>query len=204
MAKYTDLISQDLSRLLTEIRQCRECASALPCPPRPVLAAAVEAKVLIIGQAPGRRVQESGIAWDDPSGNRLREWLGIDSETFYNESFIALMPMGFCYPGTGKSGDLPPRPECAPLWHDSLLALMPHIQLTLLIGTYSQRYYLGNNTKKTLTETVAAWEDYQPHYLPLPHPSPRNNIWIKKNPWFEDNILPYLKQRISELRNNQT
>ena len=199
MANSVPPVKRDLAELLREIRQCRECASVLPCPPRPILAAGAGAKIVIIGQAPGRRVHDSGVAWDDPSGRRLREWLGVDSKTFYDESFIALVPMGFCYPGTGNSGDLPPRPECAPLWHEPLLELLPNVQLTLLVGNYSQRNYLSKQRKKTLTETVAAWTEYRPKYLPLPHPSPRNNIWIKKNPWFEKTVLPYLKRRVKRM-----
>ncbi len=199
MTKTVKPPKQDLAMLLGKIRNCRECASALPHKPRPVLAAGIDAKILIIGQAPGKRVQDSGVAWNDASGDRLREWLGLDSNIFYDESFIALMPMGFCYPGTGDSGDLPPRPECAPLWHEPLLELLSNVRLTLLVGAYAQRHYLSKKSKRTLTETVAAWKEYRPKYVPLPHPSPRNNIWMKKNPWFDDMVLPYLKQRVGRL-----
>lgn len=188
-----------LTQLLTEIRSCRECESDLPCEPRPVLAASETAPILIIGQAPGKRVHETGVAWDDPSGKRLREWLNIDSEQFYDSAKVALVPMGFCYPGKGKSGDLPPRPECADLWHERLLSQLTNVKLTLLVGQYAQKRYLGDRTKSNLTETVRAWNEYWPAFLPLPHPSPRNNIWLSKNPWFEDDVLPRLKSRVKRL-----
>ncbi|MBO6523604.1 MAG: uracil-DNA glycosylase family protein [Balneolaceae bacterium] len=188
-----------MKELLLEIKDCSVCEEFLPLGTRPVVAASETSKILIIGQAPGSKVHETEIPWDDPSGGRLREWMGIDKNTFYDESLIALIPMGFCYPGRGKSGDLPPRPECAPLWHKSLLDFMPEIQLTLLFGTYAQSYYLNDRKKKTLTETVRNYEEYLPDYLPMPHPSPRNNIWLKKNPWFENELLPILKSQISAL-----
>jgi uracil-DNA glycosylase len=153
---------------------------------------------LIIGQAPGIKVHESSIPWNDASGERLREWLGIDRDTFYDEKRVAIVPMGFCYPGKGKSGDLPPRPECAELWHQKVLQSLPNIQMTLLIGQYAQNYYLKNRTTKTLTETVMNWQNWAPEFLPLPHPSPRNNIWLKKNPWFEREVIPYIRKHISE------
>lgn len=153
-------------------------------------------KILIIGQAPGRKVHETGIPWDDPSGKRLRQWLGVDDETFYNPEIFGILPMGFCYPGTGKSGDLPPRPECAPKWHEPLLKMMPEVKLTLLFGQYAQERYLGKKRQKNLTETVRNWKDYLPDYLPLPHPSPRNQIWVRKNPWFEEEVLPFLKETV--------
>jgi uracil-DNA glycosylase len=156
------------------------------------------ARLLVVGQAPGRKVHDTGIPWNDPSGDRLRSWLGMDRDTFYDESRIAIIPTGLCFPGTGKGGDLPPRPECAPLWHPPLLAELPNIRLTLLIGQYAQAYYLGPRRKKTLTETVAAWKEYLPEYLPLPHPSPRNQMWLKRNPWFERDLLPVLRQKVSE------
>lgn len=184
-----------LINLLSEVRGCQLCAEHLPNPPRPVLRAASTAKLLIIGQAPGTRVHASGIPWDDPSGDRLRDWLGMDKAVFYDESRVAIIPMGFCYPGKGKSGDLPPRPECAPQWHQTLFDELPEIQLTLLIGQYAQHYYLGTQ-KQTLTQTVQNWREYLPKYFALPHPSPRNQLWLKKNPWFESDVLPALKQRI--------
>jgi uracil-DNA glycosylase len=156
--------------------------------------------MLIVGQAPGTRVHETGIPWNDPSGDRLRSWLDIDRETFYDESRIAIIPMGLCYPGRHpRGGDLPPRPECAPRWHGPLLAHLPRLQFTLLIGAFAQRYYLGDRAKKNLTETVRAWREYGPAFLPLPHPSFRNTAWLHRNPWFEDEILPYLRQRSAGL-----
>jgi uracil-DNA glycosylase len=151
----------------------------------------------IIGQAPGTKVHETGIPWDDPSGRQLRKWLGVTDEVFYDPSMIALIPMGFCYPGKGKSGDLPPRPECAPLWHEALLRKMPELQLIVVIGIYAQAYYLKGDAKKNLTETVKAYHDYLPEHFPLPHPSPRNRFWLSKNQWFEKEVVPELKKRVS-------
>ena len=188
-----------LNALLEEIRRCEVCSPYLPLGPRPVLSAHEDAKILVIGQAPGRRVHESGVPWDDPSGDRLREWLDVDRETFYDPRRFGIVPMGFCYPGTGKSGDNPPRPECAPLWHGSILEHLPRIELTLLLSQYAQKKYLGDRRKKNLTETVRAFDDYPPGFLPLPHPSPRNNRWLKKNPWFEEEVLPRLRRRVREI-----
>lgn len=192
-------MGEDLSRLLTQIRSCTECAADLPCGPRPIVAAGATATILIIGQAPGIRVHQSGVPWDDPSGNRLREWMGVTPEDFYDESKVALVPMGFCYPGTGTSGDLPPRAECAQLWHEPLLSQLSNIRLTLVIGQYAQKYRLGSRRKSSLTKTVQAWKDFTPDNLPLPHPSPRNNRWLKKNAWFETDVLPYLQRRVKRL-----
>ncbi len=186
-----------MKKLLRDVSQCSVCTAYLPHGPRPVLAANAQSRVIIIGQAPGRRVHESGVPWQDQSGDNLRAWLGVDVETFYRPGNFALMPMGFCYPGTGKSGDLPPRPECAPLWHSQLLARMKSIRLTLLIGQYSQAYYLGDRVRENLTETVRRFRDLLPEYLPLPHPSPRNRIWMIRNPWFEKELLPQLKFQIA-------
>lgn len=186
------------SSLLKEIRQCTACEPHLSHGANPVIQAHPNARLLIIGQAPGIKVHESSIPWNDASGERLREWLGIDSNTFYDEQKVAIVPMGFCYPGKGKSGDLPPRPECAELWHQKVLQSLPNIQMTLLIGQYAQNYYLKERTTKTLTETVKNWQTWAPEFLPLPHPSPRNNIWLKKNPWFENDVIPYIRQHISE------
>ncbi len=187
----------ELTDLLAEIRQCRFCADKLPLGPRPVLNVAESARIMIVGQAPGVRVHETGIPWNDPSGDRLRDWLGVDRDTFYDVSKISIMPMGFCYPGKGKSGDLPPRPECAPLWHPQLLKILPNIKLTLLIGSYAQNYYLNDN-KGSLTERVAAWHEYLPSILPLVHPSPRNTYWLQKNPWFTGKLLPVLQQEVAK------
>lgn len=188
-----------MKKLLEEIGKCEVCKAYLPLGPRPIVAAHPKAKIAIIGQAPGRKVHETGIPWDDPSGRQLRKWLGVSDETFYDTSKIALIPMGFCYPGKGKSGDLPPRKECAPLWHNALLDHMPQLQLTLVIGIYAQKYYLKGNTKKNLTETVRAYRDYNPDYFPLPHPSPRNRFWLSKHLWFEKEVVPKMQSRISEL-----
>jgi len=184
-----------LKVLLDEVRQCRVCEKCLPMGPRPVLSAEESATILIIGQAPGIRVHKSRVPWDDPSGKRLRQWMDVSDETFYDPSKIAIVPMGFCYPGTGKSGDMPPRPECAPLWHQRILDQLPNIELILLIGQYAQKYYLRDKAYKTLTETVRNHQDYGPKFLPLPHPSPRNQFWIKKNPWFETDIIPILQKQ---------
>ena len=156
------------------------------------------ARVLIIGQAPGRRVHESGVPWDDPSGDRLRTWLGLSDEQFYDPALVAILPMGFCYPGSAKSGDLPPRPECAPLWHERLLDHLPKDRLEVIIGTYAQKRYIANRAK-TLTETVANWQEYLPGQVVMPHPSPRNQAWFKKNPWFERDVIPAVQQRIAEV-----
>ncbi|GAB5453414.1 MAG: uracil-DNA glycosylase family protein [Halioglobus sp.] len=187
-----------LHDLLTEVRACRHCEAELPLGPNPVLRAGTGARVLIVGQAPGTRVHASGIPWDDPSGDRLRDWLQIDRDTFYNESRIAIVPMGFCYPGRGKSGDLPPLPACAPLWHERLLAHMPKIELVLLVGSYAQNHYLGRS-RETLTQRVQRFRDFAPRYLPLPHPSPRNNLWLRRNPWFEQEVLPALRRRVNAI-----
>jgi len=188
-----------LDSLLKEIRACTVCKEYLPLGPRPILRASQQSKVLIVGQAPGTRVHKSGIPWDDPSGDRLRQWMGVNKETFYDEKKIAIVPMGLCYPGKGKSGDLPPRKECAELYFDRLLPLMPNIKLTLIIGQYAQAYYLKDKRKNSLTETVKAWKEYLPNFIVLPHPSPRNFGWFKKNPWFDDEVLPVLTEKIQTL-----
>jgi uracil-DNA glycosylase len=185
-----------LRRLLTEVRACRICEAHLPNPPRPVLRASPTSRLLIVGQAPGRRVHESGIPWNDPSGSLLREWLQLDRDVFYDERRIAIIPVGFCYPGTGESGDLPPRPECAPHWHPKLRARLPAVRLTLLVGSYAQGYYLGARRKRTLAETVRSRSEYLPEFFPLPHPSPRNRLWMKNNAWFERDVLPQLRRRV--------
>ncbi|USD65430.1 uracil-DNA glycosylase family protein [Vibrio sp. SCSIO 43136] len=191
----------DLENLLTEVRSCRLCEESLELGANPVVQAAKSARLLIIGQAPGTKVHHSGIPWNDPSGDRLRHWLMMDKTTFYDPNKVAIIPMGLCYPGKGRSGDLPPRKECAPKWHQQLLAELPNIELTLLIGQYAQNYYLDDKPK-TLTATVQQWQQWQqwqPKILPLPHPSPRNTLWLKKNPWFEADVVPNLRQQIQQL-----
>jgi uracil-DNA glycosylase family 4 len=185
-----------MNNLLQDIRNCKVCEKHLEYGVNPIMAASPNSKIVLIGQAPGRIVHNSGIPWNDKSGDNLRNWLGIDKSKFYDTDLIALIPMGFCYPGTGKTGDLPPRPECAPLWHNQLFAFMPKVELILLVGQYAQNYYLGKAAKATLTETVAHFDTYLPQYFPLPHPSPRNNIWQAKNSWFASDVLPELKNRV--------
>lgn len=188
--------------ILNDIAECRICIPHLPHPPRPVFSVSATARLLIIGQAPGRRVQGSGIPWSDASGNQLRQWLQLSSQQFYDASTIAIVPMGFCYPGKGVAGDLPPRPECAPAWHARLLPLMPNIRLTLLIGSYAQAYYLETRAHPTLTANVARFADYLPRFFPLPHPSPRNRFWLSRNPWFESAVLPALRSRVHDVLDN--
>lgn len=190
-------MTKTLEQVLTEARDCTLCKEHLPLGPRPVVRAETGSPVLIIGQAPGTKVHASGIPWDDVNGNNLRDWLGIDKNGFYDTAKIAIVPMGFCYPGKGKSGDLPPRPECAPQWHEPILSKLTNRQLTLVIGQYAQLKYLGKE-HKTLTERVKHWADAPTGLFPLPHPSPRNNIWMKKNPWFETEVLPELKRRFND------
>ena len=187
---------KSLDVLLKEVRACTLCAEHLPNEPRPVLIASETARVLIIGQAPGRRVHESGIPWDDPSGDRLRDWLQLDRERFYDESAIAIVPMGFCYPGTGTSGDLPPRPECAPAWHAPILERLPALRVTILLSAYALKYYLPDGGRNSVAESVRNWRSYAPSFFPLPHPSPRNNRWLKTNPWFEQDVLPEIRRVI--------
>ena len=187
-----------LELLLSEVRRCRICAAELPLGPNPVVQCSDSARILIAGQAPGSRVHASGIPFDDPSGERLRDWMGIGREVFYDAARIAILPMGFCYPGTGKSGDLPPRPECAAQWRQPLLAQMPRIELTLVLGQYAQRYHLPAQAR-SLTEQVRRWRDGWPAVIPLPHPSPRNNRWLSQNPWFSSELLPELKARINQI-----
>jgi len=224
-----------LQSLLAQIRACRACEAHLPHGPRPVLQVGRSARVLVVGQAPGARVHASGVPWDDKSGERLRDWMGIGAECFYDPDRVALvpmgycypgrgtsgdlpprpecaqlwlervlaemphieLPMGYCYPGRGTSGDLPPRPECAQLWLERVLAEMPHIELTLLVGAYAQRRFLAGERRASLTETVAAWRDYGNAYMPLPHPSPRNQGWFKHHPWFDRDLLPVLRARVA-------
>lgn len=184
--------------LLRQVRACTLCAEELPHGPRPVLQLHPFARILIAGQAPGRKVHQTGVPFDDPSGDRLRAWLGITRETFYDPTQVAILPMGFCYPGTGKSGDLPPRPECAPAWRPELLAHLNEVQLTLVIGQYALAYHLPNQ-QASVTEAVQGWKAGWPYTVPLPHPSPRNNRWLKRHPWFEEEVLPALKGRVAEV-----
>lgn len=184
--------------LLTAVRACTLC-KGLPLGPKPIFQADPAARILIAGQAPGRKTHERGLVFDDPSGKRLRAWLGVEWETFYDPANFAVLPMGFCYPGTGSGGDLPPRPECAPVWRDALLAAMPKIELTLVIGRYAQDWHLDERASANLTETVADWKSFWPKLLPLPHPSPRNARWVRQNPWFETEVLPALQRRIAKI-----
>jgi uracil-DNA glycosylase len=188
-----------MNSLISEIKDCKICLPYLKQGVNPVLSASRESKIIIIGQAPGSIVHRTGVPWDDKSGDRLRNWLGVSKEEFYDENLFALIPMGFCYPGKGKSGDLPPRPECAPKWHDLVLKQIETKELCLLIGNYAQNYYLKNSVKNNLTNTVKNFAEYLPMYLPLPHPSPRNNIWLKKNEWFDRLVIPELKRRIKNI-----
>src|ERR1700761_899620 len=185
---------------MAEARACTVCAAHLPLGPRPILRGKASARILLASQAPGTQVHLTGISFNDRSGDRLREWLGIDRDTFYDERQIAILGMGFCYPGRdAKGGDLPPRRECAPLWHPRLRPLFKNVELTLLVGSYALNYYLKDTAKKTLTDTVRAWKDYGPLVMPLPHPSWRNTGWIKANPWFERELVPELRQRVAGL-----
>jgi len=185
-----------LANLLGEVRSCTICAQHLPLGPRPVLQMSAAARILIVGQAPGRRVHASGVPFSDPSGDRLRDWLGVTPAVFYDARRIALLPMGFCYPGTGEAGDLPPRPECAAAWRETLLARMKRVELTLVIGQFAQAYHLPPGGA-TVTAVVQAWREHWPAVVPLPHPSPRNNLWLRRNPWFEQELLPRLRERVA-------
>jgi len=182
--------------LLEEVRGCTICADELEFGPRPIVQLDPRAKILIAGQAPGRKVHESGVAFRDASGDRLRDWMGITPESFYDPTHVAILPMGFCYPGTGTFGDLPPRPECAPAWRDRILGRLTEVRLTLVIGVYAQQFHLPS-APQTVTETVKSWRDYGPDVVPLPHPSPRNNAWLKRNGWFEEELVPVLRRRVS-------
>ncbi|MEM7193679.1 MAG: uracil-DNA glycosylase family protein [Pseudomonadota bacterium] len=191
LTSFEDLKSQAL--------QCRICEPHLPMGANPVFRAHPSSRILISAQAPGVRVHNSSIPFNDPSGDRLRQWMGVDTETFYDTRMISIIPMGFCYPGTGKSGDLPPRPECSKHWHKPLLAYLESIELKIIIGQYAHQFHLAESRSKTLTETVRNWRTFMPHTIPLPHPSPRNNIWLRKNPWFESDVVPGLQARIREI-----
>ncbi|WP_309043194.1 uracil-DNA glycosylase family protein [Marinobacter sediminicola] len=184
--------------LVQQVRACTLCADFLPLGPRPVVQLSPESRILVVGQAPGTRVHETGVPFNDPSGDRLRQWMGITREDFYDDRKLAILPMGFCYPGTGKSGDLPPRPECAPAWRSALLERLPNIALTLVIGQYAHAWHLPG-AKKSVTENVRNWRDFWPEKLPMPHPSPRNNLWLRRNPWYESEVIPELQERIAKL-----
>jgi uracil-DNA glycosylase len=189
---------KSFASLIKEVRACTICASHLSHGVRPILQIHPEARLLIAGQAPGRKVHESGTPFDDASGKRLRAWMGITRDVFYNPKLVAILPMGFCYPGTGSTGDLAPRAECAPAWREPLLRHLPQLECTLVIGQYAQVYHL-DEAKSSLTEKVRAWRKYWPGMVPLPHPSPRNNIWLSRNPWFETDLLPSLRQRVEAI-----
>ena len=188
-----------LQTLIKEARACRVCAPHLPLGPRPVFLVGRRARLMIVGQAPGRRVHHTGIPWNDPSGEQLRAWLRMDRAQFYDTRRVAIVPAGLCYPGSGERGDLPPRPECAPLWQPRFRAALPGIRLTLLVGMHAQAYFLGRRRKPTLAQTVRAWREYLPEFFPLPHPSPRNRLWLKRNPWFVKEVLPALSRRLRAL-----
>jgi Uracil-DNA glycosylase len=188
--------TDDLHSLLADIRACRICKDALGFEPRPFVAASASARLLIIGQAPGSRVHASGIGWDDDSGDRLRGWLGLDKDQFYDTAKVAQMPSGFCYPGKASGGDKPPRRECAPRWHEPLLQHLPHVELTLLVGQYAQKRYLPRGFAANLTQAVQRWREAPDGLFPLPHPAWRSRIWMARNPWFEAEVLPVLRQRV--------
>ena len=188
-----------LRALIKEAKSCRVCAKHLPGAPRPVFLVGAGARLLIVGQAPGRRVHETGIPWNDPSGDRLREWLRMDRAAFYDRARVAIVPTGLCYPGTGERGDLPPRPECAPLWQPRFREALPGVRLTLLVGMHAQAYYLGARRRPTLADTVRAYRDFLPEFFPLPHPSPRNRLWMRRNPWFERDVVPALRRELRRL-----
>jgi uracil-DNA glycosylase family 4 len=188
-----------MQNLLSEIKKCTICEPDLDLGANPVVTGNKNSKIVIIGQAPGTKVHKSGIPWDDASGKQLRKWLNVSNDDFYDVEKFAIVPMGFCYPGKGKSGDKPPRKECAPKWHQQLFDKMPNLELIILIGMYAQNYYLKEKAKRTLTATVDNYPEYLPKYFTLPHPSPRNRFWFTKNPWFETNVVPELQKRVSEI-----
>lgn len=189
---------RSLATLLDDVKSCQRCAESLPFAPRPVFQCHASARIMIAGQAPGRKAHDSGLPFNDVSGDRLRSWLGLSRETFYDSHQVAILPMGFCFPGKGRSGDLPPRPECAPMWRAELLAHLKHLELTLAIGRYAMAYHLPG-AGSSVTEIVRAWREHWPSVVPLPHPSPRNNRWLALNPWFETELLPALKTRVADV-----
>ena len=187
-----------LDDLVRRVRACTLCESVLPLGPRPVVQLSESSRILVVGQAPGRRVHETGVPFNDPSGDRLSQWMGVTREVFYDERKLAILPMGFCYPGKGTSGDLPPRPECAPAWRQRLLDWLPNIGLTLVIGQYAQAWHLPDS-QSSVTENVRNWQRYWPDRVPMPHPSPRNNLWLRRNPWFESEVIPEVQRRVADL-----
>ena len=189
--------SSSVSALQTRIAACTLCSEHLPLGPRPVVQFSATSRIVIVGQAPGRRVHESGIPFDDPSGDRLRRWLGLDREAFYDASIVAVIPAGFCYPGTGKSGDLPPRPECPPKWHAEVFAQLPQERLSFVLGSYAQRLLLGDRYRGSVSATVEAWREFVPEFLPMSHPSPRNQRWFKERPWFEADVVPRIQRSVA-------
>lgn len=198
LVKYA-VSTRTFTVLVEQVRACTLCAAHLPLTPRPIFQLDPRARILIAGQAPGRKAHDSGIPFSDPSGDRLRAWLGVDKATFYDASRIAILPMGFCFPGAASGGDLPPRPECASIWRSKLLALLPRLELTLVIGSYAQAWHLPSTKGHSVTEIVAAWRTHWPQVLPTPHPSPRNRRWLKSNPWFEAEAIPALRERVAQL-----
>ena len=192
-------MADSLPRASREARACRRCADFLPEAPKPIFRAGRTARLLIVGQAPGRRAHDSGLTWNDPSGDVLRAWLGMDRAAFYDASRVAIVPIGLCYPGTVDGADLPPRPECAPIWQPRFRAALPDVRLTLLVGSYSQKYYLREKRKASLTQTVRAFREYLPEYFVLPHPSWRNKAWVARNPWFTKLVIPELRRRVKRL-----
>lgn len=188
-----------VEQLYSEIRRCRVCEKHLRLGPNPILRVSTNARILLVGQAPGTRVHNTGIPWNDPSGDRLRQWLGVDRDTFYDTEKFAIVPMGLCYPGKGSSGDLPPRHECAPLWHTKVRALLPGLKLIILIGSYAVRYYLPHNAKLAVRDVVRQADFETDIFLPLVHPSPRNKLWLKQHPWFEKQIVANLRKRVHKL-----
>ena len=189
-----------MKNLISEIKQCTICEPHLDLGANPIISFTEKSKILLISQAPGKIAHVKDKAWDDPSGKILRKWLNVDEKTFYNPANFAILPTGFCYPGKGKSGDKPPRKECAPKWHPAILNQLNNVELKILIGSYSQNYYLTNK-EKTVTKTVKNFENYLPEFFVLPHPSPRNRFWFQKNPWFEQIVIPKLQKRVSKIIN---
>lgn len=211
MASYTEVTVNSLKyywdrmqKLLSEIRACEVCKAHLPLGPRPIIAASGNSRIVLVSQAPGRKAHEKEKAYDDSSGRRLRDWLGVTEEQFYDPDNFAILPMGFCYPGKAGTGDSPPRPECAPLWHGPVWEKLTNVRLTLLIGKYAQRQYLNSNAKRNLTENVVSYTDFLPEFFPIPHPSPVNRFWLLKNPWFEKDVVPELRLHVAHILKQQS